>query len=244
MTRPHLPPSLREARLRTAASLIPGGAISSILVLLLLAALVTPLVALAQDDSSTSPPQDTQPEAAAVAPPPISLADIPAKRIEFEAKDREIRARLDDRNQLDSTAERLVAIEKDLGTILEKASFESVQTAEISELMDLDTTAVSYANTLADAESKLSGIAKGLEDDLGQLHQLRQEWTDFQTTALGREAPDALVEQVAETLREIDELIGLVEDRRNEALSLLVEISESISHIASFRAEAAAYRRD
>ena len=244
MTRPHLPPSLREARLRTAASLIPGGAISSILVLLLLAVLVTPLVALAQDDDSTSPPQDTQPEAAAVAPPPISLADIPAKRIEFEAKDREIRAHLDDRNEFDSTAERLVAIEKDLGATFEKTSFESVQTAEISELMDLDTTAVSYANTLADAESKLSGIAKGLEDDLGQLHQLRQEWTDLQTTALGREAPDALVEQVAETLREIDELIGLVEDRRNEALSLLVEISESISQIANFRAEAAAYRRD
>ena len=103
--------------------------------------------------------------------------------------------------------------------------------------------AISYANILADAESRLSGIAKNFENDLDQLQQLRRQWTDLQATAISREAPDDLVGQTDATLREIDEFIGLVEDRRNEALSLLVEISESTSRIAAFRDEAAAYRR-
>ena len=218
-----------------------GSALASIL--FLLAALAAAPTAFAQNESPTTAAQEPGPEPLAEAPAPISLADIPAERVEFEAKGREIRARLDDRSDLDSTAERLVAIQEDLGTILASMGIESVRTAEISDLMDLDTKAISYANLLDDAESRLSGIAENFEDDLDQLQQLRQQWTDLRTTAISREAPDDLVGQTDATLREIVELIGLVENRRNEALSLLVAISESTSRITAFRDEAAAYRR-
>jgi len=241
MTETHLLPALDEDRQPVSMRQTFGRAIAS--TLLFLAATAGSPWAMAQGDSATEATQQAAQESVEAAPAPILLAEIPAQKETFEETSRDIRARLEDRSGVDSAADRLLVIEKNLGATLENASFESVQAAQISDLMDLGTTAVSYANTLAAAESTLSGIAKSFEDDLDQLHQLREQWTDLQATAIAREAPDALLGQIDETLLEIDELTALVEDRRNEALSLLVEISESTSRIAAFRAEAAAYRR-
>ncbi len=194
-----------------------------------------------------APPPDPAPstevEPTTESPAPVSLADIPADRAAFEGQVREIRRRLEDRSALESARDSFEQIDEKLASIPEAAGFESAQQSEISDLLYLDTTAVTYANDLDEAESTLNGLAMLLAGDLNQLDGLRERWNQLQRAAASRDAPDSLLQQIDETFTEIDELSAAVEEQRNEVLSLLVEVSDSTSRIAAFRADAAAYRR-
>ena len=197
----------------------------------------------AQEAAPPDPAPSTEVETTTESPAPVSLADIPADRAAFEGQVREIRRRLEDRSALESARDSFEQIDEKLASIPEAASFESAQELEISDLMYLATTAVTYANDLDEAESTLNGLAKRLAGDIDQLGGLRERWNQLQRAAASRDAPDTLLQQIDETFTEIDELSAAVEEQRNEVLSLLVEVSDSTSRIAAFRADAAAYRR-
>ncbi len=198
----------------------------------------------AQDAAATDPTSPTAEETVEEAPPPISLADIPAERAEFEKKSRDIRNRLEDSQILDSIREQIEPLKEELAPILEKIQLEAAGESGIGQLMDLDSAAIRHANLLKEATARLDSATRKFEQDLTELDSLTQRWVALQHEATEQSAPATLIEQTTGTLAELEELTGAVQQRRNDTLTVLAEATELSSKVVEYRAEAAAQRRE
>ena len=190
--------------------------------------------------------QETEPTAetqAAEQPTRYSLAEIPDQIETYRATRRRILGHLDDRAALDTIEEQIEPIESELKPILEKTIPGAVDEIEISELMDLDSTAIASAKALDSAVDLLRGTARSLEEDLSELGKLSDYWQRMETFAEDSGAPSGLVEETRQIRREIQELTDSVINRRNEVVEILTRVSELRNNVATFRAKASDYRR-
>ncbi len=176
-------------------------------------------------------------------PTPSSLAEIPDQIVAFRATSRDILRRLNDRAALDAIEGQIEPIETELKPILKKTSPEALAEIEISELMDLDSTATGNEQALDSAIDLLQNATKEFEADLDNLGVLSEYWRGMETFAEDSSAPSGIVEETRQIRQGIQELTDSVINRRNEVVEILTRVSELRTNVATFRAKASDYRR-
>jgi small-conductance mechanosensitive channel len=176
-------------------------------------------------------------------PAPHSLAEIPDQIEAYRATRRRILRHLNDRSAIDAIEEQIAPTESELKPILEKTLSGAVDEIEISELMNLDSTAITNEKALDSAIDLLQDATKNFEADLDNLAVLSEYWQRTETFAEDSSAPSELLDEIQTIHQGIQELTGSVTERRNEVVAVLTRVSELKTNVATFRAKASDYRR-